>query len=208
MAPLEPDALPSAPSEEALETEKLRYELESLRRQLDSTQRDLREKEENARRFEHRWREFNAQIRDLEQRVGSFQREALAASEELKQNDETLRVCDLARGQLSAALERQGLELARWREEARGSQGRAAELEASLRRREDALERLQKQYEEACRLLARQSQAQADIERQKTDLLAERSHLLETVKRERAIAEDIRREGVEALEQARELKKK
>lgn len=204
----EPEALPPPPTEEALETEKLRYQVEDLQRKLDAALRDLREKEEHARRFEHRWREFNAQIKDLEQRVGAFQREALAASAELKQTEETLKVCDLARTQVSAALERQTLELARWREQAKGSLARAADLESNLRRREDALERLQKQYEEACRLLAVQSQTQADLERQRAELAAERSHLLETVKRERAIAEDIRREGVEALEHARELKRK
>jgi len=204
----ESEALPRPPTEEALETEKLRYHAEDLRRQLDAAKRELAEKEEHARRFEHRWREFNAQVRDLEQRVGSFQREAREASEELKQTEETLKICDLARSQLSAALERQTLELARWREQAEGCHGRVAELEASLRRREDALERAQKQYEDACKLLAAQSQAQADLERQKADFVAERAHLLETVKHERALSEDIRREGVQALEQARELKRK
>jgi hypothetical protein len=129
-------------------------------------------------------------------------------SARLEQSEKTLEVCDLARGQLRAALERQAVQLQRWREAALKAESRVVELEAALRRAEDALERSQKSYEDACRLLAGQSQGQEDLERQKLELAAERAHLLETVKRERALAEDVRREGVEALEQARELKRR
>lgn len=192
----------------AAETEKLKFQLEDMQRRLDAQDREMRAKDETGRRLEQRFRELSAQIKDLEQRAGSFHRESAAAAAELRETQETLKVCDLARGQLSAALERQGQELSRWRDQARSLRSRADELEAQLRRREDALERVQKQYEDACRLLASASQTQADLERQKKDFELERATLLETVRRERQAAETIRRDGIEALEEARDLSRR
>ena len=201
-----PDPLPLEAL--ALEPDQLRFQIEDLQRKFDAAQRELHAKDETCRRLEQRFREFNAQIRDLEQRAGAFHREAVDAASELRQVEETLKVCDLARSQLSAALERQGSELSRWREQARALQARADESDAALRRREQALERVQHQYEEACRLLAGQSQSQAELERQRREFEDERARLLEAVSRERSSAEEVRREGIEALEEAREIERR
>lgn len=207
MTPAPKPAPPERPSP-PVEAEKLKFQLEDQQRKLDAQDRELRAKDEAARRLEQRFRDLNAQIKDLEQRAGTFHREASSSAAELHETQETLKVCDLARGQLSAALDRQGKELSRWREHARSLRARVDELEAQLRRREDALERVQKQYEDACRLLASASQAQAEFERLKKDFELERATLLDTVKRERQAAEIIRRDGIEALEEARELERR
>lgn len=206
-----PASAPAAPkggAADALEAERLRFQIEDLQRKLDSQDREMRAKEESGRRLEQRFRDLNAQIKELEQRAGVFHREAAAAAAELHQSEETLKVCDLARGQLSGALNRQTLELTRWREQARALKTRVDEQESLLRRRDEALERLQKQYEDACRLLAGASQAQAELERRRKEFEAERQTLLDTVQRERAAAEVIRRDGIEALEEARDIERR
>ena len=194
--------------DEALEPVKLRHQIEDLTRRLDAAQREVRAKDDVCRRLEQRFRELNAQIRDLEQRAGAFHREAVESSSELSEAQETLKVCDLARAQLSAALERQGMELPRLREQANRLQARAEEAESALRRRDEALERAQRQYEEACKLLAGQSQGQAEFERQKREWEAEKARVLGAAAREKETAEQVRREGIEALEEARELERR
>lgn len=190
---------------DALEPDRLRFQLEDFKRKLDAQARELKAKDETGRRLEQRFRELNGQIRDLEERAGTFHREAANGTAELEQAEETLKVCDLARGQLSSALERLTQELARWKEECRTRKARIEELELSLRRREDALVELQKRYEEACRLLAAQAQAQPELDRQRKEFESERGRILEQARRELEVAEAVRREGVEALEEARGL---
>ena len=139
--------------------EALKYQVEDLQRKLEAQSRELKAKEESAHSLQQRFRDLHSQIRDLEQRAGVFHREASSSAEEIRQTEETLKVCDLARAQLSAALERQGIELSRWQEQGRALNARVEELEGLVRRRDDTLERLKKKYEDACRLLAAQSQA-------------------------------------------------
>ena len=136
---------------------------------------------------------LESQLRDLEQKAGLYHREATAGAQELEQTAETLKVCDAARTQLSAALDRQSIDLKRWRDQARSAQSHVEDLEMELHRRQDALAELQRRFEQACALLAAQGTAQA---------------LLDQAQREREIAEAVRREGVEALEQARDLNRK
>ena len=153
-------------------------------------------------------RELKVKVGDLDQSIAVFKQETAAVSSELRETEETLKACDYARGELSSMIEKLTHELTRWKDNGKALKARLAEIEKSLRQRDDALERVQKQYEDACRLLAEQSQAQQELERSRREFDSQRACWMEVVKKERDSAEAVRREGVEALEQAREMERR
>ncbi|MBI3552899.1 MAG: hypothetical protein HY077_10315 [Elusimicrobia bacterium] len=152
----------------------------------------------SALKLEERVRELSAQLKELEERTGAFQREAASGAHMIGQLEATLKVEEEARVKLAALVERQSAKLARWRKEA----------EAQRIRAEDLVNQLAARTAEAQRLEAAAARAEsAADERVKKELEAERKKLREELRKAMETAEAVRREGIEALEQARSLKK-
>jgi chromosome segregation ATPase len=177
------EAKPSGPVS-APKPGRLDPRLAELQRRVEKSARELEREAAERRGLEERLRELSRRDREIEERAGVFQREAVAGSELIAELQKTLRVTDQARAKLSAALERQGIELERWRRE-------AAAREAEVQRLKQELER-----------------AAASCDDARAELAAERQRLLAEVGRAMENAEAIRREGIDAFEQARELESK
>jgi hypothetical protein len=170
------------------------------------------------------------QAKELEERTGQFQREASEGAHMISQLEATLNLEEEARRKLESVVERQSAELERWRVEAASQKANAQRADLELEDRIAALHAMERNYEEA-RIAAAEdsSKAKAEIARLmeqmreltkdrdraqesaasslKQALEEERKKLLAQVKTAMESAEAVRREGIEALEQARALKK-
>ncbi len=116
--------------------------------------------------------------------------ELLSAATAVEELERTLAVCEEARAALARALERALTELEKAREDA-----------SALKRREDELSRLGSDNVRLLGELERSAHGRREFEAERAKLLAEAARAMET-------AEQVRREGIEALEEARDLRKK
>lgn len=110
--------------------------------------------------------------------------------DETAELDRTLRSCDEARGQLAAALDKALAALSGTRKDAADLRARLAAAEALISRQMGDLAPLE------------------EVEKMKHELDEERAKLLLEVNRAMESAESVRREGIEALEEARDFRKK
>lgn len=169
-------------------------------------------------------------LRELEERAGGFHREAVANAALISELESTLQTCDGAQARLVGALDKAREQLDRWRSRAERLAQRVAELEQALlekadeaaeaaRLRDQAIGRLKASEDEAGRengrlraeleeFRRREASAVQAAERRAAELDAERARLLAEVQKAMDGAEAVRREGIEALEQAREEQKK
>jgi hypothetical protein len=131
-----------------------------------------------------------AKADDVELRAGEYRREASAQAALAQELEQTLRVSDEARAQLSLALDKALSELTNTREGGAALRDRLAGAQEEIRRQAEEIARLQEQNK----------QIQA-LGQERVKLLAEVNRAMEN-------AETVRREGIEALEEARELRKK
>ncbi len=188
---------------ESLEFARLEAALEELQRRLSAKTLEFEAQRKAQERLQSRMRELARRPNENEEEIAFLRREA-AASESLAQEfGETLKVATEARAKLSAALDEERQQVDRWISESRTLKAQLDRLLPELAGKEAAAE------------AARSSEAvlAADLERQKkireSDKAAwdeERARLQAQADRSLKAAEDIRREGVEALEEARELK--
>lgn len=172
---------PEPPS--VLDVGRLELKLADLQRRLDEKEQEHEKEGLRSQGLEERVRALGEEVRTLEERAGQFQREAVSGAAFIAEIEETLRAAGQARAKLAEALERHRTELNRWRLEAEQQKSRADDLDQKLFRSQAAL---------------------AEIEKTK----AERERLAAEAKKAMENAEAVRREGIEALEQARQLKKK
>lgn len=206
-----PPETPAASSAEA----RLRSELALRETELEAQRRLCAQWVE---RFERAKRELAA----LEEKAGEFQREAAARAAWSRELEETLKVVDSARAELSAALDGR-------RQESAALRARAQALLLELDRKEAALEQSQQVYESATRSFAEESaghqkecqrllgeieriaaehaRAQTRLQEERRKLDAEREGLIAEVAKAMESAEAVRREGIEAFEEALELKR-
>ena len=156
--------------------------------------------------------ELEHRIKELEERTGAFQREAISGAHLISQLEATLSVAEQARRKLEAVVARQSAELQSWRQEASAQKVRLEAAEKLLAERLAALVESERRYEQVCAAFAAEVakreriQAEAGIELKRA-LEAEREKMRAELKTVMKCAEAVRREGIEALEQARELKK-
>ena len=173
--------------------------------------------------WQERFEKAKEELRELEDRTGELHREAAARGAWSKELQETLTVVDRARARLSAALDAA-------RREAAAMRGRAEALKADLERKEAALRQAEQIYEAACRTFSDEStnhqaecqrllgeierissdhqQSQGRLTEERQRLERDREKLLTEVNRAMESAESVRREGIEAFEEALELKRR
>jgi chromosome segregation ATPase len=176
--------------ESLLVTGRLELKLAELERRLEERTRELELESLKRQDIEERAGKLAGDLKGLEEMAGRFERDGTQSAALLEETAQTLKAADQARTQVVEALERQGAELSRWRKEGGEQKARADALEKKLGQTQATLADLEALTGELRRMAA------------------EREKLIEGAEREMRSAEEVRREGIEALEKARELQKK
>ncbi|MEK7388528.1 MAG: hypothetical protein AAB036_02395 [Elusimicrobiota bacterium] len=227
-----PQALPPPSGSEAIEFIRLEVRVEELERRLRARTIELGTELKAKERLRERVGELTLRIDELQETASALHREAVSATALAHQLESTLKIASEARQQLEAGLEgersrRQEAEQRAVRAEAQKESAlkEAAERSAvvdvdSLNKKEEELSSVRRQVAQLRQKTAGQEAHIEALRAEREQALRARDEAMEDLKgaREQARsaqqmasqeienAENIRREGVEALEKAREGK--
>ena len=191
-----PQAAPAAAQPDGLDSIRLEVRVEELERRLRARSIELETELKAKERLRERVRELTSRIDELQDTASALHREAVSSTSLAHELDATLKVAGEARLQLAAALESERLR----RVEAEEKMARAAAEGADARKRDEEFVSTRRQIAQLRQKTAGQ---EAHIESLRVDLERVRAGE-EKALRAFENAEQIRREGVEAFEKARE----
>ncbi|MBI5240495.1 MAG: hypothetical protein HY926_08485 [Elusimicrobia bacterium] len=153
---------------------------------------------------------LDGRLRELEERAALFEREAVSGAHLIAQLEATLRVNEQARRKLEALIARQSEELQARSQEAADLKRRLEAADKLLSERDRELADLERRYEEASRACAAETAERQRAEQETQGRIREvreaaQKELQAKMKHVMDCAEAVRREGIDALEEARAL---